>query len=336
MANITADKSLREYNTLAIDARVRFLADADNHADVLEVVAFARQKKLPLYVLGGGSNIVLADEIDGVILRYCGKRIDVLAEDDVSVLLRVEAGFIWHELVMHTLNQGWYGLENLALIPGTLGAAPVQNIGAYGVEVETFIESVAGLDLNTGDPCVYPHAQCGFAYRDSIFKHALRDKFLITHVDLRLSKLPAPVLSYEPLAVKAAGSDNVSPLQLAQWVIELRSSKLPDPRVLPNAGSFFKNPVLSDGQYSALKARFPALPAYPSGEAYKVPAAWLIDQLGFKGVRLGPVEVNRMQPLVLINHGGNGRQVMQAADEIKYKVWEVFAVELEVEPQTLP
>ncbi|MCP5349428.1 MAG: UDP-N-acetylmuramate dehydrogenase [Oceanospirillaceae bacterium] len=336
MANITANKSLLEMNTLAINAKARYLAEAECMTDVHEIMAFAKRESLPLFVMGGGSNLILADEIQGVVLRYVAQQVQVLKEDDLSVVIRVDAGVMWHQLVMHTLAANWYGLENLALIPGTAGAAPVQNIGAYGVEVESFIELVEGLDLLTGELRTYSHDECKFAYRDSIFKHALRDKFLITAVQMRLSKSAAPVLSYAPLADRAKTVPGVSPVELAQWVIELRSSKLPDPAVLPNAGSFFKNPVLTQDQYQDLKTRFPDLPAYPSGEAYKVPAAWLIDRMGLKGERIGLVEVNRLQPLVLINHGGNGADVLHAAHEIQRKILQQFSVELEIEPQTLP
>lgn len=336
MANITANKSLLEMNTLAINANARYLAEAECMADVHEIMSFAKHENLPLYVMGGGSNLILADEIQGVVLRYVGQQIQLLKEDEACVVLRVDAGVKWHQLVMHALAANWYGLENLALIPGTVGAAPVQNIGAYGVEVESFIELIEGIDLVTGKQRSYTRHECNFAYRDSIFKHALRDKFLITVVQMRLSKLAAPVLSYAPLADRAKTVASVSPAELAQWVIELRSSKLPDPAVLPNAGSFFKNPVLTQDQYRDLKNRFPDLPAYPSGEAYKVPAAWLIDRMGLKGERIGPVEINRLQPLVLINHGGNGADVLRVAREIQRKIMAQFAVELEIEPQTLP
>lgn len=336
MLQITPNQSLKHHNTLAIDAKVSYLADAENESDVREVLKFAADKQLPLYVLGAGSNIILADEVPGIILRYRKQQIMLVREDETSVWVRVGAGVVWHEFVMQALTNAWFGLENLALIPGTCGAAPVQNIGAYGVEVESFIQTVEGIDLTTGKECVYQHAECHFAYRDSIFKHQLRDKFLITDVVLCLSKIPAPVLSYAPLAQKALGLDDVTPQMLADWVIELRRSKLPDPAELPNAGSFFKNPVLTDEQYQNLKSRFPDLPSYPSGEAYKVPAAWLIDNLGLKGQMFGPVEVNPMQPLVLINLGGNGAQVLAAAMQIQQKVQACFGVQLEVEPQTLP
>jgi UDP-N-acetylmuramate dehydrogenase len=336
MLQITPDQSFKRFNTLAIDAWVAYLADASSDDDVREVIKFAADKQLPLYVLGAGSNIILADEIPGIVLRYRKNQVQLLAEDEASFWVRVDAGVIWHEFVMHALQNAWFGLENLALIPGTCGAAPVQNIGAYGVEVESFIHEVSGIDLVTGEARIYSHDQCNFAYRDSIFKHSLRDKFLITHVVLRLNKVANPVLSYAPLAQKAVGLETVSPELLAQWVIELRRSKLPDPAESPNAGSFFKNPVLTDKQYVDLKTCFPDLPSYPSGEAYKVPAAWLIDNLGLKGQWFGPVEINRLQPLVLINHGGNGAQVLEAAREVQKRVFERFAIQLEVEPQTLP
>lgn len=336
MLQITPGQSLKHLNTLAINARVSYLADAENEHDVREVLKFAADKQLPLYVLGAGSNIILADEIPGIILRYRKQQIELVDEDETSVLVRVGAGVVWHEFVMQALANAWFGLENLALIPGTCGAAPVQNIGAYGVEVEAFIQTVEGIDLSTGRARIYQHVECHFAYRDSIFKHQLRDRFLITDVVLRLKKIAAPVLSYAPLAQKALGLSEVTPQMLAQWVIELRRSKLPDPAELPNAGSFFKNPVLTDEQYQNLKNRFPDLPSYPSGETYKVPAAWLIDNLGLKGQKFGPVEVNPMQPLVLINLGGNGVQVLAAATQIQQKVQDCFGVQLEVEPQTLP
>jgi len=330
---VIAEGDLSTLNTLRIPSESDYLVYADTDSEVVDAIRFARDQSCDLKVLGGGSNVVLPSRVSGVVLKLTNDRLEVLEEDTESVLVRVGAGHDWHSWVMTSLEKGWYGLENLAYIPGTVGASPVQNIGAYGVEVESFIETVHYIELKTELKVSLSHAQCEFAYRESIFKQALDQRVAITHVDFRLNKTPAPNFGYAPLNQFAEERGAPTPEELAQWVIEVRRSKLPDPAELPNAGSFFKNPVISQAEFDALKVRFPDAPSYLHENGDKVPAGWLIDRLGFKGRRIGPVGVHEHQALVLVNFGGDATDVGHAADEIKAAVFKQYGVRLEQEPR---
>lgn len=332
--DIQKNVSLRNKNTLGIDATAEFFCQAQSVDGVKEAIEFAQSHQLNIRVLGSGSNVVMSDRIAGLVLSYEDASCIVLEDHSDFVLLEVGAGYIWHDFVIDSLNKGWFGLENLALIPGTVGAAPVQNIGAYGVEVESFIESVAGVYLDSGKIFSFDHRECAFAYRESIFKQKLNNSTLITSVRLRLKKQPEVNVSYAPLDEMSKQQGVPSPLTLAQWVIDVRSSKLPDPAQLPNAGSFFKNPVIPLAAYETLFQKHPDMPSYPQGNSVKVPAGWLIDRMGFKGkVFEGNVSVHEKQALVLVNQGGSGQQVIDAAEAIKAAVKSEYGIELEQEPR---
>ncbi len=335
---VKANFSLKALNTLAVESTAEFFAEASNLTEVNSLREFAQKKHLPVWVLGGGSNVVMPDHVQGLVLRYINADCTVVRQDDASITVEVGAGFVWHDFVLFSVQQGWFGLENLALIPGTVGAAPVQNIGAYGVEVEQFIESVQGVFLETGEPFTFSCAQCEFAYRESCFKQSLDGQTLITSVTFKLLKRPKVNVAYAPLNKMAEQFGMPSPMELAKWVMQVRSEKLPDPKELPNAGSFFKNPVITQAQFNALAERYPDMPSYPlanqHGEQVKVPAGWLIDQLGFKGRCFADaVYVHKQQALVLVNQGGSGAQVMRAAADIKQAVFEHYGIELEQEPR---
>ena len=331
---VALNHSLKTQNTLAIDAVADHYFAAESLDDVQRALEFAKNNSLNVRVLGGGSNVVMADRIEGLVLSFTNAHCQVLEESEDSVLLDVGAGYEWHQFVMDTINNKWFGLENLALIPGTVGAAPVQNIGAYGVEVESFIESVKGVYLESGEPFTLSHSECRFAYRESCFKQELDGKTLITSVQLRLSKVPDVKVSYAPLNAMADEKGIPTPLELAKWVIEVRSSKLPDPKALPNAGSFFKNPVVTKTDYQRLLNEYPDMPSYEQGDLYKIPAGWLIDKMGYKGrVFDGGVAVHKKQALVLTNEGGTGQQVLEAASAIKSAVKDKYGIELEQEPR---
>lgn len=331
--NIQQNVSLLSFNTLAVESYAEYMAQVTSIKEFKEVVEFAKSSGLEIKVLGGGSNVVMSEKIPGLVVRYTAEQCTLLSEDDSHVLIKVEAGFNWHELVMHSLNQGWYGLENLAFIPGLVGAAPVQNIGAYGVEVKDCIHTVHGVFLESLDEFHFSAQECRFEYRESIFKQELDGKVLITGVDFKLSKLPAVNVSYAPLDQMAKEQGMPTPLELAQWVIEVRKSKLPQPNELPNAGSFFKNPVINESVFNSLIIRYPNMPHYKQDEGVKVPAGWLIDQLGFKGKSFGAVSVHKQQALVLVNHGGNGADVLNAATQVKQAVFEYYGIQLEQEPR---
>ncbi len=325
--------SLLKLNTLAIKAKAQYAVKARNTAELLDGIEFAKKNNVPIKILGGGSNVVLADYIPGLVLMFIDQSCEILNETNEQVKIRVGAGYNWHKFVMNCLSRGWYGLENLAYIPGTVGAAPVQNIGAYGVEVKELISSVNGMYLESGELFNFKAPQCEFAYRESCFKQALNGKVVITSVEFTLSKVAQVNVSYAPLGQMAKDKGVPTPLDLANWVIKLRQSKLPDPEELPNAGSFFKNPVVSQSEFRKLIKIFPEMPNYPQGEDIKLAAGWLIDQLGLKGKSFGAVRVHDQQALVLVNQGGTGVEVLDAAKKIKRAVYDGYGIELEQEPR---
>ena len=334
---ISLDEPLQAFNTLSLVARGQALAEVHDDEELREALLWARDNKSTVTVLGEGSNVVLAGDLSTLVLVQGNRGIDVLSDDRDEVVLRVAAGEDWHDLVDWSLEQGFYGLENLALIPGTVGAAPIQNIGAYGVELEFFVEAVHALRIDSSEPLTLSGGECQFAYRDSVFKHDLRDQLVITSVDLRLSKIAKLWLAYPTLASVFADrpAEDLTPRDVFEAVVGIRQSRLPDPRVEPNAGSFFKNPVLESAQADALVSSFPNLPAYPQSEGrMKFPAAWLIDHCGWKGHREEGVGVHPDHALVLVNYGGNsGERLLELAHKIAASVEVTFGIELEIEPR---
>ena len=330
---IESSYSLLHFNTLGIDAVAEFFAQASSIDELRECLAFAVSNQLLVKVLGGGSNVVMASHIKGLVLNYSNTELQVVNETEAGVTIKVGAGYNWHEFVLFCLSQGWFGLENLSYIPGTVGAAPVQNIGAYGVEVKDFISSVHGIRLPDGGSFMMPGDSCGFAYRESCFKWELDGKVLITDVVFTLSKKPCVQVGYAPLDKMAKEKGLPSPSELSDWVVQVRKSKLPDPGELPNAGSFFKNPVVSEDQFQELTRRFPAMPNYPQSDGVKLPAGWMIDNLGMKGHSFGLVHIHALQALVLINNGGTSEDVIAAANIIKESVQKAYGVQLEQEPR---
>ena len=321
------------YNTFGIDA------DADLFTEVTDVgqLAAIGRRQQHKYILGGGSNILLTGPVHGMVLLNRLKGISVEKEDAEHVWLRVSAGEVWHGLVMYTIENGWGGLENLALIPGTAGAAPMQNIGAYGVEARSVIDSVTCWHWQHQALETYTNSECLFGYRDSIFKQALRDKVFITSVLFRLNKHPEFNTSYGAIEQELAemGITELSVKAVAQAVINIRSSKLPDPAKIGNAGSFFKNPTIPLEQYKALKMHYDQMPHYPVGEHnVKVPAGWLIEQCGWKGYREGDAGVHARQALVIVNYGhARGSELWALSDKIVASVRERYGITLEREVQ---
>lgn len=327
--------SLKPFNTLQIDARADWFAELTDLEQCTQLPDLCRQQ--PLLILGGGSNIILAGNVHGLVLLNRLRGIAVLDEDDDSVRVQVAAGENWDAFVQHSLELGWCGLENLSAIPGTVGAAPMQNIGAYGVELKDVVERVGVFYLADGTFTELSAPDCAFGYRDSIFKHALKDRCLITHVVFRLRKRPALKLEYGEIRAEIAkqrmSAESLTPLQLRQIIIAVRARKLPDPRQLPNVGSFFKNPVIPAAQLQTLLATWPNLVHYPvDGAQTKVAAGWLIDQLGWKGRVHGKAQVHEQQALVLVNMGGDSEDVLGLARQIQADVRERFGIELEMEP----
>jgi len=292
---------------------------------------------LGIIPMGQGSNVVLAGDLDALVLRLQNRGIDLLEEDAGSVLLRVAGGEDWHSLVEWCLGRGYFGLENLALIPGTAGAAPVQNIGAYGVELQSCLERVHATELATGRAQVLTAGDCQFGYRHSIFKARLRDRMIITAIELRLSRRANVDITYPALASFFRGRSprDVTPCEVFDAVVSIRRSRLPDPSVLPNAGSFFKNPLLPQAEADQLVESFPGLPVFPQGWGMaKLPAAWLIEHCGWKGLRQGDVGVHPDHALVLVNYGeATGEQLLALAARITASVRDTFGLELAIEPR---
>lgn len=333
---ILQDISLKPFNTFGMDVHADYYAEITDVAQLREI---AENTVLPAkrFVLGGGSNVLLTHTLHGILLHNKIKGIEKEKEDDDHVWVKVGAGEVWHDFVMYAIANHWAGVENLALIPGTVGAAPIQNIGAYGVEAKEVIDHVTAWHWEMQQEVPYQNAECAFGYRDSIFKHQLKDKVFITSVTFKLSKKPNFNTSYGAIEQELQKMDiqEISIAAIADAVISIRSSKLPNPREIGNAGSFFKNPTIPIEQYDALKETFPAIPSYPVSETMvKVPAGWLIEQCGWKGFRAGDVGVHEKQALVLVNYGtATGGAVWDLSDNIVKTVHDKYGIELEREVQ---
>jgi UDP-N-acetylmuramate dehydrogenase len=328
--------SLKPYNTFGLPAVARTLVRISSEADVRKVVdspEFGRARK---FILGGGSNLVLTQDVDLCVLKIeiMGKRL--LETRDDAFIVEVGAGESWHDTVAWTLDQGLPGLENMALIPGTVGASPVQNIGAYGVELQDRLESVDVVDLTTGRTVTLTPERCHFAYRDSVFKRELAGKTVITKVRLKLPRPWKPLLGYLELERKITETGITQPdaRQVFNWICEIRRAKLPDPAVIGNAGSFFKNPVVTAEQCRDIIGRDPEIVHYPLPDgSFKLAAGWLIDACGWKGKSIGRAGVYEKQALVLVNRGGAiGAEVLTLARAIQESVYGRFGIRLEPEP----
>ncbi len=327
---------LAGFNTLALPATAAALALADSPEQLARALDTAERNELPVVVLGEGSNVVFVGDIRALVLRIGLRGIEVMEQSGDQVLLRVAGGENWHALVQWCLEHGYYGLENLALIPGTAGAAPVQNIGAYGVELSSFLQAVHAVEIEQGRAVTLSVEECRLGYRDSVFKHALRDRLVITAIDIQLSRRPAVNLQYPALAQYFEQSDKSCqcPQDVFDAVVDIRRSRLPDPALQPNAGSFFKNPVVDGDRAAELADRYPTLPQYPRGDEIKLPAAWLIDHCGWRGYSEGGVGVHPEHALVLVHYGGaDGRALMALAAKIRESVEQRFAIRLEIEPR---
>jgi UDP-N-acetylmuramate dehydrogenase len=332
--------ALRAHNTFGFDVRARFACRIESEADLTEAVRDPRASGLPKLVLGGGSNIVLTRDYDGLVLLVALRGRRTVREDADAWYVEAAAGENWHEFVAWTLDAGMPGLENLALIPGTVGAAPIQNIGAYGLEMAERCVSVRAVEMATGTVTEFGAADCAFGYRDSFFKREGRDRYLITAVTFRLPKAWQPNAGYADLS-RALGERGLSGAPDARAifdaVVAVRRAKLPDPRLLGNAGSFFKNPVIEAPQFDALLAREPQIVSYRQADGrVKLAAGWLIDQCGWKGRALREAAVHDRQALVLVNRGGaTGADILELAQAIQRDVAARFGVALEQEPVSL-
>ncbi len=333
MPEILKNHPLRYLNTFHVDAGARNFCECQSIQDLRELISDPLFRKGPRLILGEGSNILFTDDFNGLVVRPRLGGMEIIAEDRSTVKIQVGAGECWDDFVAWTATWNFGGIENLSLIPGSVGSSPIQNIGAYGVEVRQAIERVYAVDTLTGQKLTFENEACRFGYRDSIFKGSWKHKCIITSVVFRLAKNPVLNTGYQPVADKMAGKERQDVETMRQVIIEIRQSKLPDPDILGNAGSFFKNPVIPEGQYDRLLEKFPDLPSYPAlSGARKIPAAWLIEQCGWKGKRIGDAGTFEKHSLVLVNHGNaTGRQILDLAMFIERDVLAKFGIRLESE-----
>ena len=333
---IHENTSLQGLNTFGIEAYAKYLAHITTPEGLGKVVDHSIFKNSPRLVLGGGSNILFTKDYEGLILKVDIQGIQVVEESNQSVLIQVGAGENWHQFVLHCIHHEWGGIENLSLIPGTVGAAPIQNIGAYGAEVSQVIEYVDGVDLETGKSQRFNQDECKFGYRESVFKVDLRENIFISSVTLRLTKKKHQLdTRYGAVQDVLTRNKIVQPTirDISDAVISIRQSKLPDPAVIGNAGSFFKNPPADINHVRDLQKQYPSMPVYPiDNQNVKIPAGWLIEQCGWKGKRIGNVGVHEKQALVLVNFGGGkGGEIFHLATKIQESVFQKFGISLSTE-----
>ncbi|UXP31124.1 UDP-N-acetylmuramate dehydrogenase [Reichenbachiella agarivorans] len=331
MPIITEGFSLKNHNTFGLDVSAKWFAEVHTEQELQEAILWAKEREVDLFLLGGGSNVLLTQDLDCLVVINAIKGITVLSQDENQVLVRAAAGEIWHDLVVHCIHEEWGGIENMSLIPGTVGAAPMQNIGAYGVEIKDVFVSLTALHRETLETKVFSKDECQFGYRESVFKRDLKGQYIITSVTLRLSKKPVVNTTYGAITevLDSKGIAEPSIKDVSEAVIDIRRSKLPDPKQIGNSGSFFKNPVITVTQFSELKKQY-QIPGYPQEDGQvKVPAGWLIEQAGWKGKRLGNIGVHDKQALVLVNHGGGeGSAIYQLAMDIQASVQSQFGIEI--------
>ncbi len=326
--------SLKSLNTFGVEASAGLLLTIETEEDLLSLPAFDPRRD---FVLGGGSNVLFVSDVPGTVFlnRITGK--DIVSEHDGYAQLEVGAGENWHQLVRWSLDQGLWGLENLSLMPGLAGAAPIQNIGAYGVELSSVLELVTAWDWQNSNWVIFNREECHFGYRDSFFKSEETDRYFITSIRLRLNRHFRPQVDYEGLrdALSSMGFDQPEAHQVSDTVIRIRQQKLPDPAVTGNAGSFFKNPVVSLDEAELLRSRFTGLPTWPAGaDRAKLSAAWMIDRCGWKGVQENGAAVSSQHALVLVNKdNATGSELLMLADAIRNSVLSTFGIELQPEPR---
>jgi len=332
---VLKEASLKSFNTFGIDVKAKYFVFIKDEVELNEILTSEEYRKIPKLILGGGSNILLTRDFEGLVIKVSISGIKIINEGEDSVLLEAGAGVVWHELVLFCIEKNYGGIENLSLIPGLVGAAPVQNIGAYGQELKEVFQSLNGLYLNNGETATFVKDDCKFGYRNSVFKNELKDKFIITSIKLRLTKNPVINLEYSALKneIEKLGLNHISIKEVSNVVCNIRKSKLPDPEEIGNAGSFFKNPEIKEEKYNELLKNYPDIVGYKMGNnKVKVAAGWLIEKCGWKGKRIGNTGAHTRQALVLVNYGGaSGREIFDLSCKIKESVLEKFGIELNEE-----
>ncbi len=338
MRRIVKNFNLKTYNTFNIEAysSIFFM-----FTDIIELKAFLKNEQflhLQKRVLGGGSNVLITHNFEGAIIHPTNNDLKLQKTHSSNIVVKVGAGLNWDSFVEYALNNKWYGLENLSGIPGNVGAAPIQNIGAYGVEAKDSIRSVEAIDIETHKIVKFSNAECRFGYRDSIFKQELKNKMVITAVTFELCATEKLILNYRGISEALVQFKKIDTLNLRQAILKLRASKIPKPEISPNAGSFFKNPILKIEDFKNIHKKFSQIPSHKLDDDFvKIPAAWLIDQAGFKGYKNGKTAVNEKQPLILINMGGaSADDLLRLSEKIYNKVKSQFNIELEKEVNLFP
>lgn len=333
--NIQKNYPLKSLNTFGIDVKAQMFVNIKSEEQLCLLLTDKNIKEIPKCILGGGSNILFTGSYAGLVIKNSIQGIKIINQDEDYVLIKAGAGEIWHNMVLFCVERNLWGIENLSLIPGTVGAAPIQNIGAYGQEIRDVFEYLEGIYIDSGDKKIFTKNQCGFGYRDSVFKHELKNKFVITSVVLRLSKEPELKLDYRGVKeeLDKLNLKNVTIKNISDVICKIRQSKLPDPKQIGNAGSFFKNPEIDEVTFLKLKKEFPAIIGYPlENKRVKLAAGWLIEQCGWKGKRVGNTGSHSRQALVLVNYGGaKSSEVLALAEQIKESVNSKFGIKLEEE-----
>lgn len=335
MVKIENNFSLKPFNTFGVSVNAKHWTEVNNEdifRQLMESKIFESHQKL---IIGGGSNLLFTKNFDGLVIKNNIKGIELVAENDDFVYVQAGAGEVWHEFVLFCIKNNWSGLENLSLIPGNVGASPMQNIGAYGMEIKDVFHELEAMDIKTGEIHYFNNAACEFGYRESVFKKQFKNRYIITRVTFRLNKVPKYNISYGAIEqeLEKMGVKDLSIKAVSDAVIRIRTSKLPDPKVLGNAGSFFKNPVVDAKLFDKIKQNYPNVVGYPSANGQvKLAAGWLIEQAGWKGKVIGNCGVHHLQALVLVNHGGaTGLEVYNLSSEILQSIEEKFGVLLERE-----
>jgi len=324
------DKSLKQFNTFGFDAKCSLYSAPETVEKIKEVLR--AHKGISLFVLGGGSNILFSKDFDGLILKPNIKSIEIEKENSEYVWVRVGAGMVWDEFVNYAVDNNLGGIENLSAIPGNVGAAPVQNVGAYGMEAKDTITTVEGIYIDNLASFKLSNSECKFGYRNSVFKNELKQKIVVTHVVFKLSKIHTFVLDYGNIKDELGKEINLNTIR--KTIINIRTNKLPDPKILGNAGSFYKNPVIAKEQADKLIAQYPQMPFYPLNSEVKIPAGWLIEQCGLKGFRIGNVGIHEKQALVLVNYGeGTAKELINLSNLVREKVFSQF--EITIEPEVI-
>lgn len=325
--------SLLGHNTFGIDACAEVFVEYETADELRQLLSGREALPLPYLHIGAGSNLLFVSDFEGTVWHSAIKGIEVVDETEDAVRLHVGAGEVWDDFVAACVRQGWHGVENLSHIPGEVGAAAVQNIGAYGMEAKDVIDSVHAVEFSTGREKVFRNADCHYSYRQSVFKNELKGMYAVTHVDFRLRKSGPFLLDYGNIREALEKYPEVNLLNVRKAIASIRDAKLPDPKVTGNAGSFFMNPVVSSEVYAGLHREYPAMPCYPTDDGcVKIPAAWMIDRCGWKGKSLGRAGVHDRQALVLVNKGGaSGKDIVRLSEEIRRSVQEKFGIDIRPE-----